>query len=191
MLKKVFLLLALFMPSLSQATEVAGINYPASVTLPNNDKTLHLNGAGIRYKIFFKIYAAALYVEKTSSDANEILADTGAKRLQLNILYDEISKQKMIDATLDGFADNLSDAERNRLAEKIKLFNQYYDTVREGDVLVFDYVPGQGTYFSVNGKHKGVIDGLEFNQALLKIWIGEYPATDALKRDLLHQEESY
>lgn len=188
MLLRIIFALALFTPVISQAKEIAGVNYPDSITLPNYQKSLVLNGAGIRYKIFFKIYTAALYVETPSNNSDDIINQTGAKRLHLVILHDEVSREKMVNATVDGFEDNLTEKERTELATEIAAFYEHFETVREGDELMFDYVPNQGTHFIFNGKEKGIIPSYKFNQALLKIWIGEYPATESLKRGLLNQD---
>jgi Chalcone isomerase-like len=42
-----------------------------------------------------------------------------------------------------------------------------------------------GTQIAVNGVVRGTIEGLAFNTALLKIWLGEKPAQQDLKLKLL------
>ncbi len=47
------------------------------------------------------------------------------------------------------------------------------------------YVPEKGVVVFKNGKIQPIIEGLEFKKALYGIWLGEEPADDDLKEDLL------
>ena len=60
-----------------------------------------------------------------------------------------------------------------------------FPAVREGDVLYIDYIPGIGTRVTVNAEKKGVIPGLDFNNAVMDIWLGEEPADGKLKKAML------
>ncbi len=168
------------------AVEVGNVEFKEHIA---NTK-LNLNGAGIRYKFFFKIYAAALYVENPNTDANTVITQDGSKRLVMHIIYDEIEREKMVGSMLTGFEDNLSSEQFSAQKSNIDNLLTHYQGVKEGDVLMFDYTPSKGTTFSINGTDKITIKGSDFNQALLKIWIGEDPATDSLKTDLLGAAES-
>lgn len=170
-----------------QAKEVAGIEFGSSVNDQSNNQ-LNLNGVGIRYKFFFKIYAVGLYVEKTSEDASTILNSNQNNQVVMQIIYDDLSKEKMIDAMNDGFESNLSDAEFSALKSKINSFNDYFDTLKEGDKLIFAYNKDIGTRFILNDVVKGTVSGSDFNQALLKIWLGESPVSDDLKEHMLGTE---
>jgi len=57
---------------------------------------------------------------------------------------------------------------------------------QKGAVIQLDYVPGQGTHITLSGKALGPdIAGEDFYRALLKIWLGDNPSDNSLKRDLL------
>jgi hypothetical protein len=60
-----------------------------------------------------------------------------------------------------------------------------FPTVKEGDVIYLDYIPGSGTRVTINGENKGLIPGRDFNNALLDIWLGEEPADKSLKKAML------
>ena len=60
-------------------------------------------------------------------------------------------------------------------------------TVKEGDTIHLDYLPGTGTVVTVAGEKKGVVDSKEFADALFAIWLGEKPVTAELKKSLLGQ----
>ncbi|MBL7003060.1 MAG: chalcone isomerase family protein [Gammaproteobacteria bacterium] len=167
------------------AKEVAGITFAEQIKAASSQQTLVLNGAGIRYKFIFKIYAAALYVEQPTQTADSILNHSGQKLLTLHILYDEIEKQAMIDAYIDGFKSNLNDDEYKALESKINQLISLQKDYTTGDTLSFDYQPNKGTDIIINEQLQGTIQGSDFNKALLQIWIGKKPATNSLKNKLL------
>ena len=49
----------------------------------------------------------------------------------------------------------------------------------------FDYLPGTGTQISLNGRLLGTIAGVDFNRALLRIWLGNVPVQADLKKAML------
>ncbi len=59
------------------------------------------------------------------------------------------------------------------------------EQVEEGGRLTFTYSPDKGTEVDVKGESKGSIAGKAFADALFACWIGEKPATSALKKGLL------
>ena len=56
--------------------------------------------------------------------------------------------------------------------------------VKEREVVTLDFVDG-GTKVAVNGAAKGTIPGEAFNQALLRIWLGDAPVQADLKKAML------
>jgi len=165
------------------AREIAGVDVPASVTIKN--KVLVLNGAGIRKKLFMKIYVGALYLTVKRSSVGEILADPEAKRIVMSFLYKEVSAEKLTDGFSEGFAGNNTDAELKGLQDRLNQFNALFTTVRKGDVIRLDYMPKEGTQVWINDTLKGSVPGEDFYQALLKVWLGAKPADDDLKEAML------
>jgi len=162
---------------------IAGVDVTQSVTI--EDKALVLNGAGIRKKLFIKVYVGALYLTGKRTTTGQILADPGAKSIVMNFLYKEISTKKLVDGWNKGFADNSSAKEIKALQERINQFNSLFSTVYKGDEIRLDYLPGEGTQVRINGTLKGSVPGEDFYQALLKIWLGPKPADAGLKDDML------
>ena len=74
------------------------IDFPDELTLSGSRTAIQLNGVGYRTKLFFKIYTAALYLPEKSSSPPIIFEMTGPKRIQMNFLYEELERQKLIDA---------------------------------------------------------------------------------------------
>ena len=165
------------------AREIAGVAVPESVTLKN--KALVLNGAGIRKKLFMKIYVCALYLTAKRTAASEILADPEAKRIVMSFLYKEVGVERQVEGWNKGFRDNNSGEELKGLQDRINLFNSLFTTVRKGDVIRFDYLPEEGTQVWINDTLNGTVPGEDFFVALLKIWLGPKPAEANLKDALL------
>jgi hypothetical protein len=168
-----------------RAAEVADVHFDESITLAGVEQPLLLNGLGIRYKFFFKIYIAALYVQDKSTSAEQLVAADGAKRMTMHFLYDEVEREKLVAGWNEGFRNNLTDAQLAALQPRIEQFNALFETMRAGEVINLDYIPEQGTRVIIRGQHRGTVPGPDFNRALLNIWLGEYPVGEDLKLRLL------
>jgi hypothetical protein len=183
-----FFLLAMSMAMHVSAKDVAGITVPEQVTLQQGLDPLILNGAGIRSKFFVKVYVGALYLPSKQTAVDKILALSGAKRVSMHVLYDEVSKEKLVGGWNDGFANNNSSEELAKLKERLNNFNDLFTTVKRGDQINIDCLPGIGTRVQINEVNKGVIAGDDFQQAVLKVWLGEHPADSSLKQGMLGDE---
>ncbi len=167
------------------AKEIEGVVVEEQL-LSESGATLHLNGTGIRKKLFFKIYIAALYLANRSADASAVIADDGEKRIVMHFLYDEVGKDKLVEGWNEGFAANHTEEALGLLQSRIDSFNAMFDEdVVAGDVIVFDYLPQTGTRVTIKGNVKGVVEGKDFNDALLAIWLGDKPVGSDLKKGLL------
>jgi len=178
----IFCLLLVGLPV--HAKEIAGVMVQETIKTADGT-TLILNGAGIRTKFFFDIYIAELYMQHPSSSAEAVVADSGAKQIVMHFLYSEVSKEKLVDAWNEGFADNTGADELTGLQGRIEQFNAFFVAVKKGDVITLAYAPNTGTTVTIAGVEKGVIEGKDFNDALLRIWLGKEPVTSSLKKELL------
>lgn len=186
MISITFIALALLAPA-AAAAELEGIKLPDSARVTDGDVALVLNGAGVRTRFLFRVYVGALYVQKKNSIANAVISDAGAKRIALYMLR-ELSAAQFVSALEDGLKNNHGAEELAKLDAPVKQLRAIFDavkTAKAGDVILIDYVPGSGTRITVNGGVKGVIAGEEFNRALLRIWLGENPADQDLKKGML------
>ncbi len=171
-------------------TVVAGVKLDDTVQV--NGQTLKLNGAGVRYKVVFKVYVAALYLPELKSTTQEVLALPGAKRVTL-VMMRELSNDDLGQRFLDGLRNNLDTAERTRLVGAMVTFGKIFSTVpklKKGDVLTFDWVPGTGVVCQLNGEKIGDhINDANFYNGVLKIWLGNQPADETLKHKMLNSKE--
>lgn len=183
------LALALALSSFTvSAVEIEGVEIPDTLSLPNSDTTLLLNGAGIRKKFFMDIYIGALYLESQTTEAKAILQGTGAASVMMHFLYSEVSKDKITDGWTDGLEKNTSHTKMQALKESLTTFNKLFRTVRKGDVIRIDYLPDNGTQVRINGEWRGTVEGNDFFRSLLSVWLGEKPVTKSLRESMLGRQ---
>ena len=167
------------------ATEVGGIKFPSSVTLGN--APLQLNGAGVRYKAVFKVYAAGLYLNSKASTPEAVLASSGPRRMHIVMLRD-IDANELGKLFTKGMEQNASREEFSKVIPGVIKMSDIFSQRKKlsaGDYFSIDYVPGVGSNIVVNGKPASdPIKEPEFFNALMKIWLGKAPA-DAQLKDLL------
>ena len=171
------------------ARQLDDVTLPDNVTLDGTDVALQLNGMGYRTKFVFKVYVGALYTESKVKSRDAVQALSGPKRVVMHMVYDEVSKEKMADAWNEGFEENNSDAQLDKLKARLETFIAYFPDLKEGDVVLLDYIPGKGTRVTINGDVKGEIEGADFYTALLDVWLGEEPADDELKEAMLGEDD--
>lgn len=164
---------------------VESIRYEDSAVV--GQTTLQLNGAGLRKKVFFKVYAAGLYVPQKAQAAQGVLEQNGAARIRLGLLRD-VSAKSFVSALEEGLQDNTDEATRKEiepeLAKLIKAMNEIGD-VKEGDLVDFDF-SGKTTSVLVNGKLVADnIGGKKLFDSVLRIWLGENAIDDKLKKSML------
>lgn len=179
------LLLTLLVPSVVQALDVAGVEVPSSVEIRGVEQPLVLNGAGVRKKFFISVYVCALYLPQRQSGVGSLLTDPPANRVSMNFVYSEIAKRSLDEGWREGFERNLTAQQFATLKARLDQFVDLFEDMREGDTVWLDYVPGRSTEVSINGVPRGEIEGADFNAALLSVWLGAEPVTDALKNALV------
>lgn len=177
------LLLALLFSGMSLATEVAGVTVADAAVV--GGKTLQLNGAGTRSKFFIKVYVGALYLPAAASDATSAIDMPGPKRVLMHFVYDDVPAAKITRGWQEGFENNLDAQAFAALQPRLQQFNGLFEDMTEGDEVVFDYLPGQGTRVIIKGRERGLIGGDDFMRALLAVWLGEEPADSGLKAAML------
>lgn len=163
------------------AKELSGVTMPD--TLSVGEKTLKLNGLGLRKKAIFKVYVGGLYLETPSKDAAAILASDQAKAVRMTFLRD-VSQSQLKEAFSEGFEANAKEKAAAQKAAIDKLYALLPD-MKETQTLSFAYAPGKGTTVSHGDKVLGVVEGKDFADALFRNWLGKEPADADLKEGML------
>lgn len=167
-----------------QAREIGGIEVQETL-LADNGIPLHLNGTGIRTKFIFDIYVAQLYLEKPATTTGDVIAGRGRKRIVMHFLYKKVEKEKLVEGWNEGFSSNTDAAALGKIMSQVETFNSLFGDIHKGEQIVLDYVPESGTRVIFAGDEKGVVPGKDFNDALLRIWLGDKPVNKTLKKKLL------
>ena len=188
----VVLLASLALGSASAAADpinpIGGVRFEPQVQLAG--QALLLNGTGLRALLMFKGYAAGLYLGQRASNADAVVAQAGAKRLQMRLLID-VPADQFIKAFHQGIERNNPPEVRARLAERAVLFDALLrplGEIHKGDAVNLDFLPGQGLLFWHNGRQLGAaIPGEDFYGALLRVFVGEHVSDERLRAGLLGQ----
>jgi len=176
------LILPLYLAAPAWAAEVAGVKIDDKARLA--DTELSLTGAGVRKRVFFQVYAIGLYVRDPKADP---VSQPGPKRVQIHMLR-EVSAEQFIDALAAGIKENHSEAQANALEPRVKELGATMAAMKEakkGMTIALDW-SGSATQLMIEGKPAGrPIEGEDFYRGLLRIWLGEKPVQEDLKKALL------
>lgn len=178
----IILVTALLIAPTMRAGTLADVTMADEVVVA--DATLHLNGMGLRRKLGIKIYVAGLYIEEKTNSADEVLSAPGPKRLSMHYLTDKATDERMDAAWIKGFKTNSED-EFGILEDRVMTFVEFLGDMKVGDVVNCTMIPGQGTTVTLNGEEIGIIEGDDFQAALLRVGLGPNPPTGTLKKGLL------
>ena len=166
------------------AAEVAGVRVDDKLKVGNSE--LVLNGAGLRSKMFIKVYVGALYVGQKSTTPAAIVDSMGPRRMVLRLLRD-LEADSLHSALDEGLKNNHTPAEMADMkaqADQLASIMKSIGKVREGDTIAIDF-SAEGVAVSQNGETRGKVAGGGFAKALLKVWLGDKPADASLKKSLL------
>jgi len=181
MVTRILLLFLLVSPAFG--AEVAGVKIDEQIRVA--EAPLVLKGAGLRKRFFVQVYAMGLYVADRKADP---VTQPGAKRVAMHMLRD-VGADTFTAALVDGMRPNHDEATMKALEPRIARLGAIMAEMKEakkGMVILLDWVPGSGTQVTIEGKPAGKpIEGEDFYRALLRIWLGEKPVQDDLKKALL------
>lgn len=170
----------------AQAARIEGQTFDDRVRLADTELTL--NGVGLRAVAWLKGYAAGLYLPQKASTPAAVIAQKGAKRVQLRMMVD-VDSEEFRKAWDKGMKRNHSAAEYEPMQERITRFSATIAAIgplKKGDVIDLDYLPGRGLQLSLNGKPRGEPQpGEDLYAGLLKIFVGNVPVDARLKAGLL------
>ena len=172
-------------PLTAAALDVAGVRFADEVQV--GGKPLVLNGAGLRHKAVFKVYAAGFYAPRKSASVDELLATATPKRLSVTMLRD-IEAGELGKMFSRGMEDNMDRSAGSRLVPGIMRMSEVFSQhkrLREGERFQIDWVPGTGTVLTIKGETSEPFREPEFFQTLMRIWLGAKPADWQLKDALL------
>ncbi|MBW4360212.1 chalcone isomerase family protein [Flavobacterium taihuense] len=189
-MKKILLVITLVISSLfSEANAQKQIVFEG-VTIPRTmkfeNKTLQLNGAGSRSKMWVEVYIQALYLSQLSQDPKEIINDNSEMSIRIEITSALVSSGKLTRAMNAGFEKSAGD-KFEALKPKMELLKSFLsDEITKGDVFELTYNPiDKSVWVIKNRELKGKVEGIEFKKVFFGIWLGDKPVDEDLKNSLL------
>ena len=189
-LAALFVAAAVLTASLALANiDVGGVDFKSQDSVENT--RVELNGAGLRTRLTFKVYAMGLYLRQPTSSPAAVLDDAGVKRIRIVMIRDLKGKQ-FADALLAGLErnhDSITLAALKPATDALLTAIMSSGEAKAGTELILDQLASGATRLLINGQAQGTdIADPAFYPALLRIWLGEGPADSALKADLLKPE---
>jgi len=178
-------LIALVLATPVPAKTVSGVELAPAYRF-DDGTTLPLHGAGVREKYLFDIYVGALYLPEPGQSVETIRSRDQPGRIEMHFVYDEVGRDKLVEAWRSGFKAN-NDAEvLDTIADRLgRLIDAMPDGVEAGDTITLTYRPGEGTRVSVNDSVRETIASGVFFRALLAVFVGPEPPDGNLKRGML------
>lgn len=177
---------ALLATGAASAIEAGGVRFDDRISLSGSE--LVANGAGVRRKFVFDVYAIALYLPARAASSDAATSQNAPRRIAVQLLRD-VGAVDFVDALRSGIQENVSAAEFAALKPQIQQFADTLLVVKEvskGTLVQIDYLPASGTRVTIAGQVRGKdIPGEAFYAALLKIWLGGKPVQADLKDKLL------
>ncbi len=168
---------------LAMGTPVKGADWNPQLKV--GETTLVLNGVGSRTKAFIGLYESGLYLQKTSKDAEAIVAADECMAVRVKITSRLVSRSSLVTSLKEGL-EKSTKGKATEIQNETETFLKFLnDDLQIDDVLDFVHVPTKGLYVIKNGKAKGVVPGLKFKQALFGIWLSSTPADETLKQAML------
>jgi hypothetical protein len=161
-----------------------GVTIPRTMDFEN--KTLQLNGAGSRSKMWVEVYIQALYLSQLSQNPKEIINDNLEMSIRIEITSALVSSGKLTRALNAGF-EKSAGADFEKYKPRMELLKGFLsDEITKGDVFELTYSPIDSSIWIIKNKElKGKIPGFDFKKVFFGIWLGDKPVDEDLKNNLL------
>ena len=187
-MKRIFLKLLLLVFTVTSGVAQTKVG---EAILPNtmsfNEQSVTLNGAGIREKLWFDLYACGLYLTEKNSNATEIVSSNNLMAIKLHILSSLVSKKKLVEAFRKGIDETNSVSDVKRLEAKINVFlSLIKNDIAVNNVYDLVYFPNKGLTVFENNKEVGTVEGLDFKKLVFNIWLAPSPVDNDLKLNLIN-----
>lgn len=156
--------------------------------------TLRALGSGLRKKLVFKVYVAALYVDDTvtlgADPAADVCGQDVARHITL-VMKRGLGADKISEAIHEGFINSVwrkepDEALRQKLDEFVAGFT---GELQSGDRIELTYLPGVGLLTTLGGRSLPIVSEPRIARDIWCIWLGPRPVSDDLKKGLVRLVE--
>jgi hypothetical protein len=173
-----------YLAPMAGATVLADVDVPDTLRVDGHN--LVLNGVGLRTLTFLrvKIYVAALYLPKRSSDARAILASAGPKVIALHHIHSG-SKSQVQDRYREGEKVNCGSGGCDAaLQSDFERLVASAEPVAEGDLTLY-IVTDKSFRVVFNGREVIAFAGDRLGNMIIEGFIGARPPSEEVRAGLL------
>lgn len=164
--------------------------FVATVLLSFNAQALDPNGTATYSELGSRLFLATLFLESPSESAQEVMASTQAKRIEMRF-SDRVSKRRWRQTWTQSIAINSPQDSLNAAASELSdTLDTFQSGLEYGDSVVINYDPLYGTSVSVNGVKLIQEKSLTLFNLFLSAWIGSVPPNSQFKEDILGQSDT-
>lgn len=159
--------------------DVEGVNFDTQLDI--DGRSFELLGSGLFTYMIWDAYVGAYY--QASGFARPAPLGDVPRHLVLEYFH-AIEAEDFADTTSQGVAQNVDDAQLQALSDALQAFNASYRDVMPGDRYALTWT-GDELRLSYNGEVIHRSDNQALASALFAIWLGDEPAQESFKQDLL------
>jgi Chalcone isomerase-like len=180
--------------SLAVPTPAPVVKEPKTgVTFEAKVGDMSLLGVGLRTKTFlkFKVYALGLYVADSalSGPLTVHRGKVGTSAFYQDLIAGDFEKQFVLKLVRDLSAEQIRGTFRSHMpSADPKLLDQfvsYFGATKAGQECVLRWVPGGRLEATVGGVAKPPIADKAFADAVFAIWLGDRPAEDPIRKQVV------
>jgi hypothetical protein len=187
----VMILLMATIPALAESVKEpsTGVEFAAETS-----DGLALLGTGVRKKLVFNVYAAALYVDvqgfteaiadKGASEANRVVHRSGIKRRMILHFVRDVPAAKIRKAFRSSLEANMSPGDYSAESERIETFLASCTDVKKGDLFVFES-KGDRVKVKLRGKTIFKAGSRRLMRGMWGSYFGKRPINEKLRQGLL------
>jgi hypothetical protein len=174
--------MGLLAAGVAQSRECVGVNFPDQLQADGSNLALNGLGMGKATLLKVKVYVAALYLPKPSTDAKAIMSNNSPYAVVLQFVRNVDAKD-----IAKGWRESMEHNGLDRQPvwqDRLATLNAWMSDMKVGQRVQFDFRPGVGVRVMVSGTVKGTISGDDVGAGLLSIWLG-VPPNPEIKAGLL------
>ncbi|HEX7879745.1 MAG TPA: chalcone isomerase family protein, partial [Candidatus Eisenbacteria bacterium] len=154
--------------------------FPAAMTVvARSGDVIHLTatGSGVRKKLIYKVYAAALYVDALAPlgtvPVNTIASSDIARRMVMVFLRD-VEGKRLKEGMRESFENTIYRGKPGpELSAELDTFFSWMDAgIKKGQTIELTYLPGEGLYTTVAGVMHPVVTRPDIARSIWLNWVG-------------------
>jgi hypothetical protein len=130
---------------------------------------------------------AGLYLTQPATTPEAVLDSTATRVMALHLRRNSDSEQ-IASALITSVARNHNREEMKGLQDRLNQFKLMMPDVSRDEIVFLEFPANGTTRVLLNKNLRGTLPGVDFQRALLKIWLGATPVDENLKHLLLGEK---